>query len=317
MDILKLKSPAVASGRYLDDIEPLIRENIQSLGTIVALDLPQIINKLFEFLSRLRGVEEQVIERIFSFREDFVQALLMRLLTDRAGGVDQEISPRPLQVMALMQLLFAARDVLLVAQTGFGKSLIFQAIGILTAKITIIVAPVKGLYDQFHQDILEIPGANPIVVSSETELQYAKPGQPGDIYNTIRTGSYTHIILGPEQLLKPEFRALIRDTHFRRRLGALVIDEAHCVILWSTFRQEYTQIHAFLRVVPREVRLFACTATLNLSMQRQIVQKIGFNQRPQWNDERMSFERQATDRIFDLSLSTCLPTICLRGYCSL
>jgi hypothetical protein len=76
---------------------------------------------------------------------------------------------------------------------------VFQAIGILTNQLTIIIVPLLELCDQVRDDIADIPGSNPIVISSETRRLYSRLGSAGDLYDSIRDGKYTHITLGPEQ----------------------------------------------------------------------------------------------------------------------
>jgi DEAD/DEAH box helicase len=279
----------------LDSIEMNAEEQIRSSARD---HLPSLVSKLFQLPLQLKPTDDSLTKRIVSFQESIIRAVLTRLLADRAGEIGVEIPPKPLQVLVLVRLLVARRDQILVAGTGFGKSLIFQAIGILLGQITIIVVPLLGLSDQIRDDIDGIPGAKPIVVSSETRRQYSKMllnQKPRDIYDAITEGSYTHIILGPEQLVDPRFRALVREAGFRDRIGALVVDEAHCVSLWSSFRAEYAQIHAFRRILPRNVVIFACTATLNPSLQSQMIQKIGFDQKPDW-DQRLGVVRTSTDR---------------------
>jgi superfamily II DNA or RNA helicase len=256
-------------------------------------NIPVLASRLFWLLSGQCQTHQR--DQLVLCRDRLIQGLLTRLLSDRAGTVGVEIPPRRLQVLVLMRLLFAQRDVLLVAQTGFGKSLVFQAIGTLTDRLTIIIVPLLGLCDQVRDDIADIPGSSPIVISSETRHLYPKLGSTADLYDTIRDGRYTHIILGPEQLVVPKFRGLIQDPRFRERIGAIVVDEAHCVSLWSSFRSEYAQIHAFRRLLPRKTVMFACTATLNPSLQAQLIQKIGLDQRAEWDDPR-SVIRTSVDR---------------------
>jgi superfamily II DNA helicase RecQ len=295
--ILKLQK-AKKIGDVLEDIETSM---ISWLQLAERAQLPTLLNSLFNRLSTAPDADEATINRVLVNQQTLITNTLTRLLTDRIDA-DKDVSPRPLQVIVLNRLLFAKRDVILVANTGFGKSIVYQGIGVLTGKISIVVCPLLGLCDQAQDEIAALPGCRPIVVSSETKLKHQGLGTSSSIYEAIRTGRYTHIILRPEQLMVPEFRKLVRDTGFRHRIGALIIDEAHCVSLWSSFRPEYTHIHAFRRLLGLHVVLFACTATLNPSIQMQVVQKIGFNQRYDWN-EKLGIVRTSTDRP-DLSIVT-------------
>jgi len=238
LSTLATNNDSPATTNLLSLIERHIHKEFQHTKTE---NLPVLALQVFQILSKPCQRDEAYVDRLIACREKAVQGLLTRLLNDRAGTVGREIPPRRLQVLVLIRLLFIRRDVMLVAQTGFGKSLVFQAIGILTSQVIIIVVPLLGLCDQVRDDIADIPGSNPIVISSETRNLFPKPGSTSDLYDTIRNGKYTHIILGPEQLVVPKFRSLVRDQGFRERIGAIVVDEAHCVSLWSSFRPEYAQ----------------------------------------------------------------------------
>jgi superfamily II DNA/RNA helicase len=219
-------------------------------------------------------------DQLIQLQRDMIERLLERLLADRFSQASVKPKPSVLQVDVLQRLVFARQDLILVVKTGFGKSLIFHAWSLLTGKMSIIIVPLLGLADQTYDDFCEIPGANPIIVSKETRSQY------DDIFAHIRKGDrrgqFTHLIMGPEQLASPDFRGLLRDQEFRERIGSLVIDEAHCVLMWSAFRSEYAQIHSIRPLLPPAAILFACTATLNPALEKQIVRDAGFGRTKVW-----------------------------------
>ena len=105
--------------------------------------------------------------------------MLARLLADRFPEADHPPVPRPLQVDVLHRLVFAKEDTILIAKTGFGKSLIFQALALMTERLSIVVVPLLGLADQIFDEISCIPGVKPIVLSKE------RKGQHDDIFKTI------------------------------------------------------------------------------------------------------------------------------------
>src|ERR1700729_4353991 len=116
----------------------------------------------------------------------------------------------------------------------------------------------------------------PIVVTSETK------GQSDNIYNKIRHGSYTHIIMSPEQLLAPGFVELLHDPEFSMSVGSLIIDEAHCVAMWSSFRSEYARIASIRPLLPASAVLFACTATMDANIEKRIIEDCGFGWVRDW-----------------------------------
>lgn len=168
-------------------------------------------------------------DQLIQLQRNVIEKLLERLLIDRFPQASIRPKPRTLQVDVLQRLVFARQDLILVAKTGFGKSLIFHAWTILTGKVSIIIVPLLGLADQTYEDFCSIPGANPIIVSKETKSRHK------NIFAHIREGDgkglFTHLIMGPEQLASPDFRGLLRNQDFRERIGSLVIDEAHCILI--------------------------------------------------------------------------------------
>lgn len=75
---------------------------------------------------------------------------------------------RPEQVRTLRRLIFGKGDTLLIACTGFGKSLIFHAFSVLTGKITIQITPLTKLGDEQLDNIQKLSGSNPCLVTSES-----------------------------------------------------------------------------------------------------------------------------------------------------
>jgi len=240
----------------------------------------RVVQRLVECASGGNGASLMSEDQLIQLQRNVIEKLLERLLVDRFPQALIRPKPRTLQVEVLQRLVFARQDLILVVKTGFGKSLIFHAWTILTGKVSIIIVLLLRLADQTYEDFCEIPGATPIVVSKESRSQH------DDIFAHIckgdSKGQFTHLIMGPEQLVSPDFRGLLRNQEFRERIGSLVIDEAHCVLMWSAFRSEYAQIHSVRPLLPPAAVLFACTATLNPALERQIVQDTRFRRTKVW-----------------------------------
>jgi superfamily II DNA helicase RecQ len=178
-------------------------------------------------------------------------------------------SIKPIQLRVIVRQLPSAipRDTLLVAKTGFGKSMTFQAFAPLTGMITIQVIPLSKLGEEQAEQMSRLPGAKPVVITAETKL--ANP----HLYREICEGKYNHILIGPEQLLTPEFRNVLKSIH--NRVGLLAIDEVHLIEMWGQdFRQLFTSICETRRLLPKTVNWYGCTATLN-EMQQRTVQMYG------------------------------------------
>ena len=94
--------------------------------------------------------------------------------------------PKVEQVDALEELLIEKRDVILIARTGFGKSIIFQAAPLMhdTPRIALIIMPLKALQNQQCQKLNRIDGCTPFVLNGDTNRQAN--------LQAIAGGYYTH-----------------------------------------------------------------------------------------------------------------------------
>lgn len=52
-----------------------------------------------------------------------------------------------------------------------------------------------------------------------------------------------HILLGPEQVISPEFPRVLTTPEFQARVGLVAIDECHVLYQWASFRLAYTALH--------------------------------------------------------------------------
>jgi len=154
---------------------------------------------------------------------DVIRVALCRLLNDPRKPDKIDIQPHPEQVRAVRRLVYRHGDTLLFARTGFGKSIIMHAVPLLTDKITIQLTPLNKLGEEQVRDIGRLPGARPCLVTAE--IKHKNPA----LFEQIRGLDFTHIVMGPEQLLSPEFKDIATDVRFMRALGLVAIDEAHLI----------------------------------------------------------------------------------------
>jgi ATP-dependent DNA helicase RecQ len=71
------------------------------------------------------------------------------------------------------------------------------------------------------------------------------------------------LLISPERLNNPQFRAQMLPI-FARRVGLLVVDEAHCISDWGhDFRPDYRRIADMLERLPAGVGVLCTTATAN------------------------------------------------------
>lgn len=96
---------------------------------------------------------------------------------------------KPKQIEAIYSLVVERKDTILIAQTGFGKSLVFQVIPLLypVPRVALLIMPLLALQDEQARKMSSIRGCRPFVLN-------------GDNNNTsnlerLRNGSFTHSIV--------------------------------------------------------------------------------------------------------------------------
>ncbi|KAI5292755.1 transcriptional repressor general negative regulator of transcription subunit 4 [Ascosphaera acerosa] len=130
--------------------------------------------------------------------------------------------------------------------------------------VTIIVSPLIKLAEEQAAALNRIPGCSACVVSATTK--YADR----ELFKDIAGGKYSHIILGPEQVFSDQMRAMMKEPALANGVGLVAIDEAHLISQWRDFRHDYTNIHAMRRWLPRSSPMFACSATMPRSTERDV-----------------------------------------------
>lgn len=153
------------------------------------------------------------------------------------------------------------RDVFITAPTGAGKSLIFQLPSFYAAQygdMTIVVSPLKALMkDQ--------------VIALHTQRNYHRVEYINSDLNLIdrdriieqcKDGNIDILYLSPELLLSYDIRYFIGE----RRLGLLIIDEAHLITTWGRdFRVDYwylgNHVNKIRKFSESKFPLVALTAT--------------------------------------------------------
>jgi superfamily II DNA helicase RecQ len=92
------------------------------------------------------------------------------------------------------------------------------------------------------------------------------------------------VYMSPEMVLSDSFAKLWKDSHFRSRLTAIIVDEAHCIDEWGgeDFRPEYRQLERLRVFTGQEVPIVCCTATATSSTFDIIWNTLGYGNRPFW-----------------------------------
>lgn len=140
------------------------------------------------------------------------------------------------------------RDIFITAPTGAGKSVLFQIPAIYLAKkknaITIVITPLIALMrDQVEQlnnerGIDFVTFLNSEISFEEKEARIKK----------IRDGEISIVYMAPELLLGTSLENIVGN----RRVGLLVVDEAHIVTTWGRdFRADYWFLGTYIEKMRR------------------------------------------------------------------
>ena len=129
-----------------------------------------------------------------------------------------------------------ARDIFVTASTGAGKSLMFQLPAIYLAQkyhlLTLVISPLIGLMNDQVTSLMNISYDRARTINSDIS-----PIIKEEILQDVANGDCDILYLSPESLLS---RSDIAQLIGNRRIGMIVVDEAHIVTTWGKqFRPDY------------------------------------------------------------------------------
>lgn len=207
----------------------------------------------------------------------------------------------------IIDALIAGRDVLAVMPTGSGKSLCYQIPAIVRPGMAIVISPLVALMrDQV--DALREAGIPSAYVNGTLS-----PRQIEQTLVRAARGEYKILYVAPERLINPAFKQFISGAstgtrpHTAPHIGAVIVDEAHCISLWgSAFRPSYQRIDEFIASLPERPVIGAFTATATAAVARDIEQLLGLREPLRvytgFDRPNLYFDvREPADRLAELS----------------
>jgi ATP-dependent DNA helicase RecQ len=194
-----------------------------------------------------------------------VQALLTVLAGPRALLRDDQLA-------AIQALVVDRRRVVVVKRTGWGKSAVyFVATRLLRdagAGPTLLVSPLLSLMRD------QIAKAEGIGIRAAT-INSTNLDQWREIEAELAAGQVDLLLISPERLNNPQFRSDVLPD-LARRVGLLVIDEAHCISDWGhDFRPDYRRLVRVLDQLGPDISVLACTATANERVMADVAEQLG------------------------------------------
>jgi ATP-dependent DNA helicase RecQ len=176
------------------------------------------------------------------------------------------------QYEAIEALVAGRRRALVVQRTGWGKSAVYFVATLLLrrqgAGPTVLVSPLLALMrDQISA--AERAGVRAVAINSTNAHEWS------DVLARLDRDEVDVLLVSPERLNNPSFReeqlpALVR------RIGMLVVDEAHCISDWGhDFRPDYRRLRDLIAQMPTDVPVLATTATANSRVVADVAEQLG------------------------------------------
>ncbi|MEU4016606.1 DEAD/DEAH box helicase [Microbacterium sp. NPDC028030] len=173
---------------------------------------------------------------------------------------------------AIAALVEGRRRALVVQRTGWGKSAVYFVATLLLrregAGPTVLVSPLLALMrDQIAA--AERAGVRAVAINSTNAHEWT------DVLARLDRDEVDVLLVSPERLNNPAFReqqlpALVR------RIGMLVVDEAHCISDWGhDFRPDYRRLRDLIAQMPADVPVLATTATANSRVVADVAEQLG------------------------------------------
>jgi ATP-dependent DNA helicase RecQ len=176
------------------------------------------------------------------------------------------------QYEAIEALVAERRRALVVQRTGWGKSAVYFVATLLLrrqgAGPTVLVSPLLALMrDQIAA--AERAGVRAVAINSTNAHEWT------EVLAQLDRDEVDVLLVSPERLNNPAFReqqlpALVR------RIGMLVVDEAHCISDWGhDFRPDYRRLRDLIAEMPADVPVLATTATANSRVVADVAEQLG------------------------------------------
>jgi ATP-dependent DNA helicase RecQ len=175
------------------------------------------------------------------------------------------------QFEAIETLVDLRRRALVVQRTGWGKSAVYFVSTLLLrrqgAGPTILVSPLLALMrDQIAAAARA--GVRAVAINSTNAHEW------NDVQRQLANDEVDVLLVSPERLNNPAFREN-QLPDLIRRVGMLVVDEAHCISDWGhDFRPDYRRLRDLIAQMPLGVPVLATTATANSRVVNDVAEQL-------------------------------------------
>ncbi|MEM7102438.1 MAG: DNA helicase RecQ [Bacteroidota bacterium] len=174
---------------------------------------------------------------------------------------------RPLQE-AIINQVYANKDILVLMPTGGGKSICYQLPAVTLKGTCIVVSPLIALMKD------QVEGLNAIGIRAAFLNSTQSYDQQLAIERELQAGELKLLYVSPEKLMTDGFFNFLS----RLEISMIAVDEAHCVSEWGhDFRPEYAQLDRLKRTFTGKP-IIALTATADKVTRKDIIKQLGLEQ---------------------------------------
>lgn len=138
------------------------------------------------------------------------------------------------QEEAITAILKRDKDVLFIAKTGLGKSLVFQLPSLMLPGVTVVISPLLSLMSD------QVSNADFKGISAATYNSTIGKKEKRIILHKLENNELDLLYIAPESILNAELLEFFKD---KVEVNFVAIDEAHCTSAYGhDFRPKYKQI---------------------------------------------------------------------------
>ena len=187
---------------------------------------------------------------------------------DRTGI--ESLKPKQTRII---QRLLENRDVIGILPTGYGKSMTYIMMQLITNKTVIVISPLISLMKDQHRKLDEYGIKNVCFNSSNSALYSKDPLKKGEI-EMVQKSDFTGLLyFSPESFMKYEY--LIKFLIKQDRVGTITIDECHCITTWCDFRTSYSDlVNIKAWIGKKKIPVLALSATATEETITEIYKKL-------------------------------------------
>jgi RecQ family ATP-dependent DNA helicase len=183
---------------------------------------------------------------------------------------------------AAVDAVLAGKDLLFVAPTGSGKSLIFQLPALLAPKPSLIITPLRALMEDQVRKLWE-RGVPATFINSDLSKEERE-----ERLKFFLNGAFKLLYLAPERLNPQKAQAHELAMLEKVAMSYIVVDEAHTIEEWGwAFRPSYRRLGEMRRKLGNP-QAIAVTATATPDVREEIANELGIE--PQ-NELLQGFDR--------------------------